>query len=57
MLLVDGENFDAALGGDGERRVKHVDAVAFGRDVELVVFTEELCLGSMGVEEARSTAG
>ena len=44
LFLVQGEDLDAARGGDGEGRVEEIDAVALGRDVELVVFAEELGL-------------
>lgn len=52
LLLVESENFDATLGGDGEGRVEHVDAIAFSGDVELVIFAEELRLGATRLEEA-----
>lgn len=50
LLLVEGEDFEAAGGGDGEGRVEEVDACAFGRDVEVVVFAEEL--GGAALEDA-----
>lgn len=57
LFLVDGEDFNAAVGGDGEGRVEHVDIVAFGGDVEFVVFAEEFGLGAARVEEAVFVAG
>lgn len=57
LLLVQGEDFDTALGGDGQRGVEHADAVAFGGDVELVVFAEELCLGAAGLDETGLAGG
>jgi hypothetical protein len=44
LLLVQGENFDTALGRDGEGRVEHIDAITFGRDVKLIIFAEEFGL-------------
>lgn len=57
LFLVDGEDFDATVGGDGEGRVEHVDAVAFSGDVEFVVFAKEFGLGAARVEEAVFVAG
>lgn len=42
LLLVEGEDFEAFGGGDGEGGVEEVDAVAFSGDVELIVFAEKL---------------
>lgn len=55
LFLVEGEDLDAALVGDGEGGVEHVDAVAFGRDVELVVFAEEVYLRAAELEETGLT--
>lgn len=52
LFFVEGENFDAALGGDSERGVEHIDAVAFGWDIEFVIVAEEFCLRASGLEEA-----
>lgn len=57
LFLVESKDLDSALGRDGEGRVEHVDAVAFGWDVELVIFPEEICLGAAGLEESRSAGG
>ena len=51
LLLVEGEDLEALGGADGEGGVEEVDAVAVGRDVELVVLAEEL--GRAALEHAR----
>lgn len=57
LFLIEGEDFDAAVGGDGERRVEHVDVVAFGGDIEFVVLAEELGLGAARLEKFGFVAG
>jgi hypothetical protein len=43
LLLVKREDFETFGSGDGKGAVEEIDAEAFSRDVELIVFSEELC--------------
>jgi hypothetical protein len=55
LLLVECENLDSFLGRDGEGGMEQVDAVAFSRNVELVVFAEELGLSAARAEKPATT--
>ena len=47
-LFVEGEDFDAAGGGDGERGVEEVECVSVGGNVEVVEVAEELGCAAAG---------
>lgn len=51
LLLVQGKDFDATLGRNGNGRVEHVDAIAFSGNVELIELPEEIGLRATRVEE------
>lgn len=53
LLLVEGEDFDASGGGDGEGGVEEINAVALCRDVEFVVFAEEFGAATTGEQKPR----
>ena len=53
LLLVQGQDLEAAGGADGERGVEHVERRALGRDVELVEVAEEVGLARAQRREAR----
>lgn len=57
LFLVQCENFNTTLGGDGEGGVEHVNPVTLGRDVKLVIFAEELGLRTARLEEAALAGG
>lgn len=47
-FFIEGEDFDAAGGGNGEGRVEEVERVGVGGDVEVVKVTEELGCAAAG---------
>lgn len=52
LLLIQGEDLEAALGGDGEAGVEDIDAHALGGNVKLVEVPEELGLAAANLREA-----